>query len=118
MADQSSPVYPEVTPPSQREVMDVLNDLMLLKPEVETAKAHLDLLYLRRDMLLLEGREGGFDPPISQSRLAKAFGVEEVTVTAALRRIGARRQKQLDAAAAELHARLAAEKAAAEQAPV
>lgn len=81
--------------PSERTWEEVLDDLARVRAELDPLTQRQEELYALRDVLLLEAREG-MTPPIPQRRLADAYGVQEITITAAIRR--AKEKRNADAA--------------------
>lgn len=67
-----------------RRAAAILRELADLQRELAKHNARTEALYGRRLALFTEGQ--ALDPPLLQREMAKAHGVSEVAVTAALRK--------------------------------
>lgn len=67
-----------------RKAKSILRELADLKRELAKHNRRTEAMYDRRRVLFTEGQ--ALDPPLLQREMAKAHGVSEVAVTAALRK--------------------------------
>lgn len=88
------------TPPSDRTPEEVEAELREVAQQLGIHVPIVKALYSRRDELYVEGREG-FDPPMTQKRIADASDVTDQAVIASMRKINQQRAQAAQAAATE-----------------